>query len=260
MQKDEAMRRFLLRTLCTAILGAAGAHADEFSWQLGAAAQDADIARNVDGEAATLSVTYYFRPVDDRSGPYALAPFLERSSRIGATYSENKTTSLVPVVSIGPFSVPVPAQPPRKLVSRAAGRSLSGRSVWRESGWYVGAAFAETDAAHPAPLPAQFSVLGDDLTTRSLTLGKYVARTTAVELVATRDAGSAAVAPFSDFAAGGADIRGGPDPGSTVRVGAGGALRACRRAVPDAGARRSRLPIATVSDVEAVTLQLIGRL
>lgn len=181
--------------LCTAVLGSACAHAEEFSWQFVATARDTDVARTAEADGATLSATYYFRPVDDCNGPYALAPFLDRSSRVGATYSEDKTTSVSPVISIGPTPPPlvpvtpinpVPLPEPRSvtLVTRAAARSLSGRHVWRDSGWYVGAALAETEAAHPAPLPTPFSVLGDDLTTRTLTLGKYVARSTAVELSA----------------------------------------------------------------------------
>jgi hypothetical protein len=59
---------------------------------------------------------------------------------------------------------------------------MSGRHVWRNTGWYAGASFAEADAAHPAPLPTSFSALGDDVSSRSLTIGKYVSRSTAVEL------------------------------------------------------------------------------
>ncbi len=179
-----SLRRFCLHTLCIVILGGACAHAEDFSWQFVATAQDAEVARTAKADGATLSATYYFRPVDDSGGPYALAPFLTRSSRVSATYSEDKTTAIVRRIWLGPLPPPVDSPPASVSVTRAAGRSLSGRHVWRDSGWYVGAALAQADAAHPAPLSSAFSLLGDDLTTRSLTLGKYVARSTAVELAA----------------------------------------------------------------------------
>jgi hypothetical protein len=172
--------RFRTVMFCAAVLTATSAHADTFSWQLAGSARESDIGPSAEAEGATLAVTYHFRPVDDAAGPYALAAFLNRSSRIGATYNEDKVTSLVPVITIGPIAPPPSS--PVTVVNRAAGRSLSGQYVWSTSGWYVGAALAEADAAHPAPLPTAFSVLGDDVTSYSLALGKYVGPSTAVEL------------------------------------------------------------------------------
>ena len=130
-----------------------------------------------------LTATYFFRPVDDADGPYALAPFLERSSSLGASYSEDKTTTVVPGFTYTiPFLPPPPPIPPVTVVNRGASRSLSGRHVWQTTGWYAGASLAEAATAKPALPPTSFSVLGDDLTTGSLELGKYVGPSTAVEL------------------------------------------------------------------------------
>jgi hypothetical protein len=174
------MRRFNLSILCVTALTAACANADEFSWELVGSARSSDVAVSADADGTTLTATYHFQPIDDAAGPYELAAFLSRSSRIGASYNEDKTTALVPVITIGPF--PTVPRPPVIVVDRGAGRSLSGRHVWRATGWYAGAAFAESDAAHPAPLTTSFSVLGDEVSSAALTLGKYVGRSTAVEL------------------------------------------------------------------------------
>jgi hypothetical protein len=166
--------------LCVTALTAAGANADEYSWELAGGARRSDVGVSAETNGATVTATYFFRPVDDAAGPRELAAFLSRSSRIGASYNEDKTTALVPLISFGPF--PTIQLPGTSVVDRAAGRSLSGRYVWRSTGWYAGAAIAESDAADPAPLTTSFSVIGDDLSTRALTLGKYVGRATAVEL------------------------------------------------------------------------------
>ena len=178
------MQRLCLVFLCASALTVICAHADEFSWQLAGGARNSDVGNSAETDGATLTATYYFRPVDDTMGPYALAAFLDRTSRIGASYNEDKTTALAPIFRIGPIMGPLPAPGPATatVVDRGAGRSLSGRHVWRTSGWYVGAALAEADAAHPAPLPTSFSVLADDVSSGSLLLGKYVGASTAVEL------------------------------------------------------------------------------
>ena len=177
------MRRLCVPILCTTALTATCAHADEFSWQLSGGSRESDLGRSVEAESATLAATYFFRPVDDADGPYALAPFLDRSSSLGASYNEDKTTAVVPVVTARiPFLPPPPPSPPVTIVNRAAGRSLSGRHVWRTTGWYAGASLAETDASDGALLPTSSSVQGGDVSSRSLELGKYVGPSTAIEL------------------------------------------------------------------------------
>jgi len=177
------MRRLCVPILWTTALTAACAHADEFSWQISGGVRESDLGQSVEAESGTLAATYFFRPVDDADGPYALAPFLERSSNLGASYSEDKTTTVVPGFTYAiPFLPPQPPTPPVTNVTRGAARSLSGRHVWRATGWYAGASLAETDVAAPAPLSTSFSVLGDELNSASLEFGKYVGPSTAVEL------------------------------------------------------------------------------
>jgi hypothetical protein len=154
---------------------------DEFSWQLSGGVSEAEVGSGADADSAALSGTYFFRPVDDSTGPYALAPFLERASHIGASYHEDKTTALVPVfINLSPN--PLPPSPPVTLLTRAAGRALSGRYVFGDAGWFVGAGLAEADAAHPAPLSTSFSMLGDELETRSVSFGRYLGRATTITL------------------------------------------------------------------------------
>jgi hypothetical protein len=175
------MRPIFVTILCTAALTAPCTHADEFSWELAGGARRSELGLAADADVATIGATYYFRSVDDGERAYALAPFLARASHVGASYHEDKTTSLTSGFAIaGPFALPPTS--PTSVVTRAAGRGVSGRHVWRTGGWYAGGAFAEADAAHPAPVSTSLGVLGDELTARSVTFGKYVARTTTVEL------------------------------------------------------------------------------
>ena len=160
------MRRPSLLVLWTTALTATCAHADEFSWQISGSVRESDLGRSVEAQSGTLAATYFFRPVDDADGPYALAPFLDRSSSLGASYNEDKTTTVVPVFTYTiPFLPPPPPSPPATIVNRGTSRSLWGRHVWRTTGWYAGASLAETEATNPPLLSTSFSVLGDDLTT-----------------------------------------------------------------------------------------------
>lgn len=166
----------------TVSLGLAS-QAEEFSWQLTGAVESSDIGNSAEGDGATLGATYFFRPVDDTDGAYALAPFLRRSSSLGARYDEDETTSQVASVTFGgSFGLtPIPG-PVTTVVTRASGRALMGRYVWPTSGWYVGAGVASADGAAPAPPSTTFTVAGDDVKSRSVTVGKYVLRSTTVEL------------------------------------------------------------------------------
>jgi hypothetical protein len=174
------MRPIFVSILWTAALTAPCAHSDEFSWELSGGARRSDLGPVTDADVATVAANYYFRSVDDADRAYALAPFLARASHIGASYHEDKTSSQALVITV-PFVLP-PTTSTTTVVTRAAGRRVSGRHVWPTGGWYAGGAFAEADAAHPAPIATSFSALGDELTERSVTLGKYVARSTTVEL------------------------------------------------------------------------------
>jgi hypothetical protein len=174
------VRRLIPSLVTAATLLVSPATAEEFSWQVEGGVSDAQIGSSADGETASLSGTYFFRPVDDATGPYALAPFLERASHIGASYHEDKTTAVVPVFNS--VQIPLPPSPPATIVTRASGRALSGRHVFGDAGWYVGARFVEADAAHPAPLQTSFDVFGDEMRSRSVSFGRYLGRATAIGL------------------------------------------------------------------------------
>jgi hypothetical protein len=202
---DNNMHGRGLTLLCLASLIAASAHADEFSWELRLSVRSSDVSESVDGEGATLGATYFFQPIDDGQGPYDFAAFLSRSSRIGASYGEDKTTSVSPVVVLRPPFTPLPPPPQPAVVTvvdRAAGRSLFGRHVWRSSGWYVGGAFIDTEAADPAPLPTQFSLFGEDLRSGAVTFGKYLGKATALDLTYAK-AEATRTSSFSLFCNGG---------------------------------------------------------
>jgi hypothetical protein len=177
------MRFFRTALICVAAVVAVAARAEEFSWQLAGSMERSDLGISSEGDGAALGATYFFRPVDDTAGAYALAPFLSRRSRLGARYDENKTTSAVAAATVaGPLGIPLAIVPATTIVARGAGRSLAGRYVWPTSGWYVGAAIASADTAAPASPSAGSTVVGDDVTSRSIAVGKYVLRSTTVEL------------------------------------------------------------------------------
>jgi hypothetical protein len=169
----------LSATVCVVL----SSQAEEFSWQLTGGVENSDVGNSANGDGATLGAAYFFRPVDDADGAYSLAPFLRRSSSLSARYDEDKTTSRAASVTFGgPFGLPRTPEPATTVVTRARGRALSVRYVWPTSGWYVGAGIASTDDAAPAPLSSTFTVTGDDVRSRSVTIGKYVLRSTTVDL------------------------------------------------------------------------------
>ena len=113
------------RRLIGAAVGAACAafavQADEFSWQLSGGtsrAESGDFSRDswvVDG-------TYYVKPIDDSSGPYELASFLNPTTRVSAAASKAESD----------------------FASDPAAYHLSGAFVLPGQKWYVGASYSKS--------------------------------------------------------------------------------------------------------------------
>src|SRR6185436_17686709 len=68
------------------------APAEEFSWQLSGAMRRAD-AGAVDRDSWAIDATYYMKPIDDAAGPYALASFLNPTTRVSAAASRSDSLS-----------------------------------------------------------------------------------------------------------------------------------------------------------------------
>jgi hypothetical protein len=137
-----------------AVLGA-GARAEDFSWQISGGYGETELTPFADTEHVVLDATYYFEPVDDARGPYALAPFLNRSSRVSAGVTRDKTTIVTPVATLtlptifglpANIELPPPGAPrTHTTTEETGGFQIGGRYVWSATGWYVGASYREAD-------------------------------------------------------------------------------------------------------------------
>ncbi|HEY9181719.1 MAG TPA: putative porin [Gammaproteobacteria bacterium] len=154
------------------------ATAEDFSWQVSGGYGATELAPYADTERTVLDATYYFDPVDDSRGPYALAPFLNRSSRVTAGVVREKTTLTTLVATIGS---PPPGTPTAIDVTEdSTGYVFGGRYVWPRSGWYVGASYRNEEMDHE---PSSSSLL-QDTTTDGYQLfgGRYLGESTTVDL------------------------------------------------------------------------------
>ena len=125
------MSRLLLSARLLSLIGAAGAaalpaHAEEYSWQLSGIARRAETF-GLDTDSWAVDGTYYVNPIDDGDGPFALASFLNPTTRVSAEASQ---TDL-------PFD----------FLADPAGYTLSGAYVLPGQRWYVGANYANADDA-----------------------------------------------------------------------------------------------------------------
>ena len=175
------MRRALRAAHAVAIsILASSASAEDFSWQLSGTYGETELAPFADTERTMLDATYYVDPVDDSRGPYALAPFLNRSSRVTAGITNEKTTITTPVISVG--ALPPGNPTTMDVTEEAAGLTVGGRYVWPNSGWYVGASYrdADTDREPTSPESRQETTTAD----YQLFGGRYFGESTSLDLAA----------------------------------------------------------------------------
>src|SRR5690554_2042190 len=64
--------------------------ADGFSWELAGSFSDGVIADAFDIDRSSLSARFYFEPVEDTGGPYALASFLNPTTQISLAFTREK--------------------------------------------------------------------------------------------------------------------------------------------------------------------------
>ena len=118
----------LIAALALALTQAAAA---EYSWQVTGSRQIVEAGDQVDGDTSTVAATYFFKPISEDLGPTALGAFLSRSSSISLGGYQD---ALAQHRTIGSVTSSITAT----LDTNADGMTLSGRYVWRESGWYAG--------------------------------------------------------------------------------------------------------------------------
>jgi hypothetical protein len=150
------------------VLGvSASVRAEDFSWQLSGGTSHREVGDLFDADTSAIDATYYFDPVDDTDGPYALASFFNPTTRVSAAVSEDDA---VPFGS-GSFGT--------VLADGPTAYTLSGRYVWPSTQWYAGASYSTSDVDNVLPIvrrtdPKSYSVLA----------GTYLGRNTTIELEA----------------------------------------------------------------------------
>jgi hypothetical protein len=155
--------------LCLAVVANA-ARAEEHSWDIGAGASEAQFDPTLDTDRSSLFATYFFDPVDDGSGPYALATFFDPGARLSLGVAREKQT-LKASGLLPPGSMFGPEHDEY---------SLDGRYVLRESRWYFGGRYERDDPddsffAFPADIEGE---------SYGFVVGQYIGTKTSLELTA----------------------------------------------------------------------------
>lgn len=164
MHESGRIRTVRCAAAVAALLCAHAAYGQEYSVQIAGGWNKSD-DRAFETEGSVLGATYYFGGVDITRGPYALAAFLDRSSRVSAgLYAEDDRIALGTVTS---------------AIGETNGYSVSGRYVWPASGWYVGAGFDRADTERPS---TSLFRTDEEREAESLVVGKYLNGTLAVDL------------------------------------------------------------------------------
>ena len=117
-----------LSLIGAAVAAAPPAHAEEYSWQLSGVARRAE-TRNLVRDAWAVDATYYANPLDDGEGPFALASFLNPTTRMSAEASKSDLKT----------------DRGFDIQDDPTAYRLSGAYVLPGQRWYVGASYAQSD-------------------------------------------------------------------------------------------------------------------
>jgi hypothetical protein len=203
---------------CGALASAAAAQearAQSHSWELTASGRTLDTGEHpaadfryssgdVDSRRSELSATFYFAPVDETEGPYGLADFFARKSRVTATLrTEDAVFQTVDFAIFSTFW--------RTSTDETDGYSVDGRFVAPNSGWYVGGAFASTSTDRFVTIVNtrqgvttgvdSFQAAGTEAERAELSGGKYLGAATLLEFTlgsSKLEQSSGSVLPFID--------------------------------------------------------------
>lgn len=136
-----------------AVCAAFAAHAEEFSWQLSGGTVESESSGS-DLDSWAVDATFYVNSIDDSDGPYALASFLNPTTRVSAAASSNDS--------------PAGDDP--------TAYTLTGAYVLPGKKWYVGASYAKSDADDAPPVTVS------DPKGYGVRAGRYLGRNTTLEL------------------------------------------------------------------------------
>jgi hypothetical protein len=141
--------------LCALAVGPTGAVQADYSWEVSGRLGQDESEQDVESDQSSLSGTYYFDPVEDGTGPHALAAFFDPATRVSIVASKDKTTS-----------------PTGAMLDETTNYSVSGQYLLPRSKWFVGGRYARGDIDDPFSAPT--TALSVDLTGHSVVAGKYL--------------------------------------------------------------------------------------
>ena len=145
----------LIGAAVAAVCAAFGAQAEEFSWQLSGSTREAESA-NFKSDSWAVDATWYMNPIDDSEGPYALASFLNPTSRVSATASRNDS--------------------PNDVLDDPTAYTIGGAYVLPGEKWYVGGDYAKSNVDDAPP------VTTSDPKGYGIHAGRYLGANTTLEL------------------------------------------------------------------------------
>jgi hypothetical protein len=106
------------------------AQAEEFSWQLSGAKRQAE-SNVTDSDSWAVDATWYAEPIDDSEGPYALASFLNPTTRVSAAASGGDS---------------------QDALDDPTAYTLNGAYVLPSQKWYVGAEYSKANVDDEPPV------------------------------------------------------------------------------------------------------------
>ena len=128
--------------------------AEEFSWQLSGVTSRTEIG-DFHTDSWAVDGTYYVNPLDDGAGPYALASFLNPTTRVSAAASRIDSD----------------------FFDHPSAYTLDGAYVLPGERWYVGANYAKSDPGNQGP-----DVTRNDTKGYGVLAGRYLGADTTLEL------------------------------------------------------------------------------
>jgi Putative general bacterial porin len=155
MSSPSSLPRRLIGAAVAAACAAFAVQAEEFSWQLSGAKRQVEAA-NFDSDSWAVDATFYMKPIEDTAGPYALASFLNPTTRVSATASRNDS--------------------PQDVFDDPTAYTLSGAYVLPGEKWYVGADYAKADGDDAPPVTIS------DPKGYGVHAGRYLGANTTLEL------------------------------------------------------------------------------
>ena len=178
---------------------APAAVAAEYSWQVSGSYRDLDADAGVETSRSSVRATYYLTSVDDRVGPYELAPFLNRSSHVAVSRGRTKLRERqVPALftygtwnsfqspdgAVEPVPIDVFGSPsigsPTEFGIDSSEYEVDGLYVWRGTGWYAGGRVARRNVDVLPVWPITQTISEHE--SAGVVAGRYFGSRTALEL------------------------------------------------------------------------------